>query len=395
MSFWKYCIAMMGGFQYGFNVAVMAGALLFIVPLFSLSPERQGFLVSSVLIGALFGAASAGMLAEKYGRRKAQMLIALLFLIGALVVISSSTLEAIVVGRVIQGLGVGAISVVGPMYVAEISRSETRGRNVSFYQLAVTFGILCAYFVNYLFSEEGSWRWMFGIGIIPAIIQGAGFLAMPDSQPLNNQVKVSWKELFKADFRPHLKAAILINVFQQLSGINAIIYFAPSVFEMCGFQSASGAIFSAVLIGAINFLSTIISIFLVDKAGRKPLFLVGLAGMIISLAALSFASLELFSASRWIALGSLMIYIGCFAFGPGPIPQLVTTEMFHHTVRSRGVSLAMIVSWVCNFLVVFTFMDLVTHISEAGTFLLYAVFAMIGFYYIWKKIPETKGTKLE
>lgn len=395
MSWWKYFIAILGAFQYGFTIAVMAGALLFLIPIYQLDPAWQGFLVSAILVGALIGAAGGGMLAEIFGRKRAQIIIAGLFLIGTLVVVFSSTAEAIIVGRVIQGLAVGAISVVGPMYIAEISPPLSRGRNVSFYQLSVTFGILCAYTVNYLFAWDGGWRWMFAIGIIPAILHGLGFLFLPDTQFQKSHESASWKTLLKPEYRSPLISAISINFFQQLTGINAIIYFAPSIFELCGFKSATSAIFSAVLIGAINFLSTIISIFLVDRKGRKPLLLIGLAGMIISLITLSMACFMQFSAAPWIATGSLMVYIGCFAFGLGPIPQLITSEMFPHSIRSRGVSLAMFTSWICNFLVVFTFMDLVTYLSQAGTFLLYVVFGMIAFYFIWKKIPETKGTILK
>ncbi len=395
MTAWKYWVAMLGAFQYGYTIAVMAGALLFLAPIYQLDPTRQGFLVSAILVGALIGAASSSMLAESYGRKKAQIVIAGFFLTGAFTVIFSSSLEAIVVGRVIQGLAVGAISVVGPMYIAEVSPFSTRGQKVSYYQLGVTLGILCAYFVNYIFAGEGAWRWMFAVGIIPAILHGVGFLFLPDSQSKHSHEPGSWKTLFKQEHRASLVAAISINSLQQLTGINAIIYFAPSIFELCGFKSASSAIFSAVLIGAINVLSTFISIFSIDRKGRKPLLLIGLAGMIISLVALSLACFVQIPASPWIATGSLMVYVGCFAFGLGPIPQLLTSEVFPHTIRSRGVSLAMFASWICNFLVVFTFMDLVTYLTQPGTFLLYVVFGMIAFYFVWKKIPETKGTILK
>jgi MFS transporter, SP family, galactose:H+ symporter len=395
MNIWKYCIAISGAFQYGYSIAIMAGAILFLIPIFQLDPARQGFVVSAVLIGALIGAAGGGTLAERYGRKKAQMVIAGFFCIGAVAIILSSTIESIVVGRIIQGLAVGGISVVGPMYIAEVSPPLTRGRNVSFYQLAVTLGILSAYLVNYLFSEEGAWRWMFGLGIIPAIIHGFGFILLPDTQSRNSHELASWKTVMKPEYRSPLIAAIAINFFQQLTGINAIIYFAPSIFELCGFKSASNAIFSAVLIGLVNVLSTLISIFLVDRKGRKPLLLVGLAGMILALVALSASCYLQFAVGPWIATASLMIYIGCFAFGLGPIPQLITSEVFPNTIRSRGVSLAMFTSWICNFLVVFTFMDLVTYLSQSGAFLVYAVFGVIAFYFIWKKIPETKGTILK
>lgn len=230
---------------------------------------------------------------------------------------------------------------------------------------------------------------MFVLGTLPALAHGIGFLSLPDSRPKDTTEKVSWKTILDRKNRPLLIAAILVNFFQQFTGINAVIYFAPSIFEVSGFKSASTAILSAVLIGAINFLSTFVAIFLVDRKGRKPLLLVGLAGMIISLLALCLSS------NPWVAVGSLMIYVGCFAFGLGPIPQLITSEIFPDRVRSRGVSIAMFVSWICNFLVVFTFMDLVTYLTQAGAFLLYALFGLVAFYFIWKKLPETNGIVLK
>jgi MFS family permease len=390
MTLWKYCIAMLGAFQYGYTIAIMAGALLLIAPLYGLNPVHQGFLVSAVLVGALIGASISGQIAELYGRKKAQIMIAATFLIGALLVVFSHTVEILAAGRAIQGLGVGAISVVGPMYIAEVSPALTRGRNISFYQLTVTLGILCAYLTSYWLASAGGWRLMFAVGVIPAALQGLGFLFLPDSGTRNEDEPTSWKMVFRPEYRSPLITAIAVNFFQQLTGINAIIYFAPSIFALCGFKSISSAIFSAVLLGTVNFLSTIISIFLIDRKGRKPLLLVGLVGMIIALAGLSFACY-----TPWIAVASLMLYIGCFAFGLGPIPQLIASEVLPNAIRSRGVSLAMLVSWICNFLVVFTFMDLVTYLSQAGAFLIYLIFGLIAFYFVWKKIPETKGIALK
>lgn len=390
MSGWKYCTAVLGAFQYGYTIAVMAGALLFLAPLYQLDPTGQGFLVSTILIGALVGAASSGILAEAVGRKKAQVVIATLFLLGACVATTASSLETLVIGRIIQGIAVGAISVVGPMYMAEVSPSACRGRNVSFYQLAVTLGILCAYSVSYLFAGEGAWRYMFAVGVFPAVLHGVGFLFLPDTQSESSHEPARWKTVFQPAYRSHLISALLINIFQQITGINAVIYFAPSIFELCGFQAATHAIFSAVLLGVINVVATFISIFLIDSKGRKPLLLIGIAGMVLSLIALAIGC-----STPAIVIGSLMLYIGCFAFGLGPIPQLITSEMFPHSIRSRGVSLAMITNLCCNFLVVFTFMDFVAHLTQAITFLIYAFFGIVALYFIWRKIPETKGTSLK
>lgn len=396
MSKWKFLIATLGGFQFGYTVAVMAGALLFLIPSYNLDATQQGFVASCVLIGGLIGSISAGPLAEYLGRKRAQQAIAALFLVGTLLIVFAGRLEMIMMGRLIQGLGLGAISVVGPMYIAEISPPETRGRHVAFYQLSVTFGILCAYSISLLLAKTGSWRGMFGFSIIPALIHGIGFFFLPDSAA--KQVKdtaSSWRGLFQPKYRFSLLSSIFINCFQQLTGINAVIYFAPSIFELYGFTSATQAIFSAVLIGLINFLSTIISLYLIDTKGRKPLLLAGLAGMVVSMIGLAMACLGDISATPWFATGSLMMFVGCFAFSMGPIPQLMTSELFPGVIRSKGVALSMLLSWCFNFLIVFTFMDLNTYLSQAGTFFLYAMFSVIAFFVIWKKIPETKGATLQ
>ncbi len=397
MTFWKYFIAVLGGFRFGYAVAIMAGALLFIAPQFDLGPAEQGFVVSAILIGALVGSASGSLLAESLGRKRAQQLIALLFLIGSMLIISASSLEMIVIGRIIEGLAVGAVTVIGPMYMAEISPAQNRGRNVSCYQLAVTFGVLCAYFVSYLFSGSGSWKGMFAVSLIPTLAYGIGFFFMPESRVSNAEEPGSWKALFKPVHRSSLISALSINMFQQLSGINAVIYFAPSIFELCGFKSASLAIFGAVLVGAVNFLTTIASVLLIDRKGRKPLLYVGVVGMfvgLVSLALVCFSTVPGPKFTAGMATASLMLYIASFAIGMGPIPGLLASEVFPHSIRSRGMALSLVANWICNFLVVATFMDLIIHIGQSTTFFIYALFCLGALYFIWKKIPETNGRTL-
>lgn len=393
MTFWKYFIAVLGGFRFGYAVAIMAGALLFIAPQFDLGPAEQGFIVSAILIGALVGSASGSFLAETLGRKRAQQVIALLFLIGTTLICSASSLEMIVLGRIIEGLAVGAVTVIGPMYMAEISPAQNRGRNVSCYQLAVTFGVLSAYFVSYLFSWSGSWKGMFAVSLVPTLAYGIGFFFMPESKIHSSDEPGSWKLLFKPVHRSSLISALAINMFQQLSGINAVIYFAPSIFEMCGFKSASIAIFAAVLVGAVNFLSTIASVFLIDRKGRKPLLYFGAIGMVVGLVSLSLACFSKVP-EPWMATASLMLFIGSFAIGMGPIPGLLASEVFPHSVRSRGMTLALVANWICNFLVVATFMDLIVLLGQPVTFLIYALFCIGALYFIWKKIPETNGRTL-
>lgn len=394
MSNWKFLISVLGGFQYGYTIAVMAGALLFLTPLYQLSTFQQGFVTSCVLIGAFGGAIFGGTLAGYSGRKRAQQVIAGLFLIGSFIISYAHSLETVIIGRLIQGIALGSISVVGPMYIAEVSAPEQRGRKVAFYQMAVTLGILCAYSVSYWLAGAGAWRWMFGLGVIPALIHGFGFSALPESTPKNLSTPSSWKAVFNPQYRSSLLPAIFINCFQQLTGINAVIFFAPSIFEADGFTSASQAIFSAVLIGVVNCSSTLISLKLIDSKGRKPLLLAGLIGMTLALLSLSFACSRDDPSATWIATGSLMIFVACFAFSFGPIPQLLTPELFPNAIRSQGMAFTMLLNWICNFLIVFTFMDLNALLSQSGTFLLYAIFCTLAFFYVWKKIPETKGRPL-
>lgn len=394
MSFWKYCIAVMGGFRFGYSVAIMGSALLFLAPEFNLGAAEQGYLVSAILVGAIIGSALGGPLAERLGRRKAHQVIALLFFIGPLLIISTSSVEMIALGRIIEGLAAGIVSVLGPMYLAEISPPQDRGRNVSCYQLAVTLGILCAYFAGYILSQAGAWRAMFGLSLIPAIIYGIGFFYLPEPQLRPSEEVGSWKLLFHSTHRSSLISALAINIFQQVSGINAVIYFAPSIFEMCGFNSPSVAIFAAVLIGAINFLATIISVSLVDRKGRKPLLFVGVAGMIVGLICLTLACISQTLTGPWVATASLMFYVGSFALGLGPIPSLLASEVFPDSIRSRGMSLALVANWICNFLVVLTFMDLTMQLGLAGTFLIYTLFCTGALLFVWKKVTETKGRAL-
>ncbi|MGR3973179.1 MAG: sugar porter family MFS transporter [Candidatus Rhabdochlamydia sp.] len=398
MELWKLLIAVLGGFQFGYAVAIMASAILFLTPYYHLSLTEQGFVVSCVLMGAFAGSLAGGDLADFFGRKKAQQLVALLFFVGAALVACAAEVSLIILGRVVQGFALGIISVVGPMYIAEIAPAEERGRLVAYYQLALTLGILCAYGAGYLLSSHGSWRMMFALSLIPAVIHFTGFYFLPDSKERVKESKFSsqflWKTLLNPSYKKPLLIALFICSFQQFTGINAILYFAPSIFKLCGFHTASQAIFSAVLIGMVNFLSTIMSLFLIDSKGRKFLLQLGLSGMILALMILSSAFLPK-TPLPGLATFSLMLYMACFAISLGPIPQLIISELFPQHIRAKAYSLCMLISWICNFLVVFTFMDLSNLLSQSGVFFLYGLFSLATLLFVWKKIPETKGITLE
>lgn len=393
----KYLIATLGGFQFGYTVGIMSGAILFLTTQFNLSPDQQGGLVSAFLFGSLPGSIIAGPLVNWLGRKKLQQAAALVFLLGTLMLVYASSVTEIFTGRVIEGLAVGIFAVVGPMYLAEISPAEKRGFYIGCYQLAVTLGIFVAYGINYLFSASGDWKWMFGLGMIPAIFQFIGFFSLPESTPPAHveKHKFSWSTFLEPQMRYALIVVILINVFQQITGINAILYFAPTIFQSAGFASPQTAILATNAMGIINFVMTIVSMFLVDKWGRRPLLITGIIGVIIGLAGLSTAFLLEGSAAKGLATASMLTFTAAFAIGLGPLPQLLAPEMFKRSVRGIGISIGGLSNWISNILVVYTFMDLTSRISHAGTFAVYGFLGLIALFFVWKYVPETKGKAID
>jgi MFS family permease len=347
-------------------------------------------------MGALPGTGIAGPLANWIGRKKTQQLMALVFIIGTLLVITSTALPLLMVGRILQGIASGGFSVVGPMYLAEVCPAESRGFFVGCYQMAVTLGIFVAYGVNWALSFSGSWEWMFLLGTIPALTHFIGFFFLPDSQLSHQQTShAPLKTLLEPGVRNFLIIAILINVFQQITGVNAILYFAPSIFQASGFASASAALLPAVFLGTINFIMTIFATFLLDKWGRRPLLIAGISGMILSLFGLSTAFLSSPETMKWLATSSIMIFIASFAVSMGPIPQLLGTELFPRRVRGQAISISVMSNWIFNFIVVFTFLDLTTKVSHAGAFAIYGFFGILALIFILKYIPETKGRTID
>jgi MFS family permease len=396
MNKFKYFIATLGGFQFGYGIGIMAGAILFIATQFSLTPEQQGTAVSIFLIGAFSGSAIGGPLANRIGRKKTQQVLAIAFLLGTAIIVFAPSLTQIIIGRILQGIAAGGFAVAGPMYLAEVSPPANRGFYVGCYQLSVTLGILIAFAINWALSFSGSWQWMFALGAIPALAHFIGFFFLPDSTPQKKEDgHLAWKTLLDPHVRKALIIVILINVFQQITGVNAILYFAPSIFQASGFVTPSAALLPAVLIGIINFVMTIAATLLLDRWGRRPLLLTGISGMIISLVGMVVAFLSNEVTMKWLATSSIMVYIASFAVGLGPIPQLLGTELFPRSIRGPAMSIGGLSNWIFNFLVVFTFMGFTTKISHAGTFALYAVFGLLALIFIWKYIPETKGRILD
>lgn len=424
-------IAALAGLLFGFDTGIISGALLFVEKDFVLSTAAKEFIVSSVLLGAMFGSLASGRLTDRYGRRGILLIISGLFITGTLIATLAHQVASIILGRLIIGVAIGIGSYTAPLYIAETAPFELRGGLVSFNQLAITIGIMCSYFIDFAFTDTaGSWRWMFAIGIIPAVLLFVGLFFLPESprwlvkqgdvakakatlQKLRNSAdvnlelreienslntrKVSFKEIFSAWIRPVLFLGIMLGFLQQVTGINTIIYYAPTIFQMAGFESASSSIFATIGVGIVNVLSTVFAVYFLDKVGRRPLLLWGLVGMGLSLAALSlaFRFSDGGGALQWAAVVSTFIYIICFAFSLGAMLWLMVSEIFPLEVRGAAMGVAVFSCWFWNFVVSSTFLTLLNAIGPSNAFLLYASMCAFAFVYCFLQVPETSGVSLE
>jgi MFS transporter, SP family, galactose:H+ symporter len=434
MSFYFIAgIAALGGLLFGYDTGVISGALLFIREALSLSPTMQGVVVAVVLAGAAIGAALAGSLSDRFGRRRVILAAALLFIVGAVLSALASGLGALLGGRFLVGLAIGTASMLTPLYLAEIAPARDRGAVVSLNQLCITIGILVSYLVGFgLAGIVGGWRWMLGIGALPGIILAVGMLILPESprwlaghgradeagaalKRLRGGADVSeelgalrtdiaregrqlagWGELFSPRLRRPLAIGVGLAMFQQITGINTVIYFAPTIFESAGLPSAAISILATAGVGVVNVAMTIVSIRLVDKLGRRQLLFWSLGGMGATLLVLAAAFLAGASGGlALIAVASVAAFVGFFAIGLGPVFWLLIAEIFPLALRGRAMSLATVANWVFNLIVSVTFLDLVSAVGSAGAFLLYAVLSFVALWFVVAKVPETKGHTLE
>lgn len=423
-------IAALAGLLFGFDTGIISGALLFIQKDFVLTTGLKELVVGSVLIGAMIGSLTSGSLTDKYGRRRIMLVIALLFVSGTAIAASAQSVAMILFGRLFIGVAIGIGSYTAPLYIAEAAPFEWRGGLVSLNQLAITIGIMSSYFINYAFVHiDGSWRWMFLIGIIPAILLGVGMLFLPESprwlvkqnqeskaqetlRYLRNDQDVSrelteiknslnlrqakFSELFAPWIRPVLFLGIFLGFLQQVIGINAIIYYAPTIFQIAGFHGVSSSILATAGVGVVNVLATIFAVMVLDKIGRRPLLLAGLIGMGISLCCLSLTFHYSADVSlRWAAVASIFVYIICFAFSMGALLWLMVAEIFPLEVRGTAMGVAVFSCWFWNFVVSSTFLTLLHYLNPSKTFALYVAMCAIGFMVSYFYVPETKGVSLE
>jgi sugar porter (SP) family MFS transporter len=423
-------IAAMGGLLFGYDTGVISGAILFIKDQFSLTAMTEEFVVSAVLVGAIIGAALSGQVSDTFGRRKVIIATAVIFVVGSAIAALAPTVPLLVIGRVVIGVAIGIASFAVPLYISEISPAHARGALVSLNQLAITVGIVLSYVVDYALSAEKAWRAMFAIGVVPAVVLGIGIFFLPSSprwlmsrsltdrardvlkrvrgtQDVDGEIGAiqeslaeesgGWKELFEPWMRMPLLIGVGIMFFQQITGINTVIYYAPTIFEFAGFDSASVAILATMGVGVVNVLMTIVSIKVIDRIGRRALLFIGLIGMVISLGALGFAfkMTALSGALKWIAVGSLILYIASFAVSLGTVAWVIISEVFPLKIRGRAMSLATMSNWIFNFTVAMTFLTLIEKLGKAGTFWLYAVLGILGWIFCYIFMPETKGYTLE
>ncbi|MCS3799345.1 MFS transporter [Niastella sp. OAS944] len=407
-------VASLGGFLFGFDMAVVSGILPLLNKQFSLTDIQEGWFVSSALVGCIVGVAMSGELSDKFGRKKPMILAALLFLLSALGCSLLPTLPGIIAARVMGGIGIGLASNVVPLYISEIAPARIRGRLVTYYQFAVTLGILVAYLtnsalLNYALAHTNDttgvlhtvmvtevWRGMFGIGVIPAVLFALGLLMVPESPHWKLAQKaepISYRTLLQPKWRKALIIGILLPLFSQFSGINAIIYYGPSILSSAGI-SLTNSLLSQIIFGGANMLFTLIAIWKVDSLGRRPLYLAGTIGATVSLLATGICFYA-GATTGWALLICVLAFLASFAFSIGPLKFVVASEIFPGNIRGRAMAISIMVMWVADTIVGWLTPILLKRIGTAYTFWLFALFCLIAFITVLKLLPETKGKSLE
>lgn len=457
-------VATLGGLLFGYDTAVISGTVssidtVFIIPHGlgeSAANSLLGFCVASALLGCIIGGALGGVLSSHFGRKKALMIAAILFFLSAIGsafpeighrAISAANgipyylsgyIPEFVIYRIVGGIGVGIASMVSPMYIAEITPANIRGRMVAFNQFAIIFGQLLVYCVNYSIATSGSaawlnsmgWRFMFLSGAIPSLLFFSLLFAVPESprwlagKGLNQAAAAILNKLFgQKQGEKELKnilysvntnttkntpllafgvgvivIGILLSVFQQFVGINVVLYYAPEVFRSIG-ASTDVALLQTIIVGAINLLFTTMAIMTVDKFGRKPLQIIGALGMAIGMFTLGTAFFAKLSGT--LALGAMLFYVASFAISWGPVCWVLLAEIFPNNIRSKAMALAVAVQWIANYLVSWTFpmmaksSYLVSHFNNGFAYWVYGVMGVLAAAFMWKFVPETKGKTLE
>jgi SP family arabinose:H+ symporter-like MFS transporter len=426
-------VAALGGLLFGYDTAVISGAIGYLSTKFDLDAAMTGWAASSAIIGCIVGAMFAGRLSDRFGRKKILILTAILFGVSAVGSALPENLTQFVIARWIGGVGVGAASMLSPLYITELAPAAIRGRLVSMYQLAIVLGILIIFFVNYLVQGLGDaqwnidygWRYMLGSETIPALLfliaiffipesprwlmrkgnesEARRVLAMINSPKKTDEIldeikstlheqKGTLKELFQGRFRKAIFIGIFLAIFSQIQGINAIMYYAPEIFKQVG-NGSDAAFLQTVIVGVINVLFTWVAIKWVDSQGRKQLLLVG--GAVMGLSLLTVGSSFYFGWGGSVLLIFTLTYVAGFAASYGPVTWVIISEIFPIKMRGVAMSVATLALWVSVYLVTQFFPILLNSVGPAYTFWIFFFSALAAFVFVWRYVPETKGKTLE
>mgnify|MGYP001207304573 CR=1 FL=1 len=426
-------IGALGGLLFGYDTAVISGAIGFLETKFSLDINQKGFAVSSAIFGCILGVAVSGNLADKVGRKNSLLLTALLFLISAIASAIAYSYIFFVVARIIGGIGVGAASMLSPLYISEISPANKRGTLVTLYQLAIVIGINIVFFFNYKVAQYSTeawnvdfgWRYMVGSEVVPAMLFFIALLIVPESprwllkkgreeEALNVLTKVNTEEqaikvlqdidlalkkekgTFKELFEPGLRMAMLIGIilalFSQITGINSIMYYAPEILKSAGF-GVDSALMQTVIIGVVNTIFTFVAIKYIDDLGRRTLLLWGASGMALCLFGIGLLYQLAFTDGPWLLI-LILGFVGCFAMSLGPIPWVIISEIFPTKMRGTAMSLAIVVLWV-GVVIISQFTPVLLKMGESITFWIFMINAILFLIFTVRFIPETKGKTLE
>jgi sugar porter (SP) family MFS transporter len=432
MMYFLASVAAIAGFLFGYDEGVIAVAGTLLEADFPMSPAVRGFMTAAVPLGALAAASVAGPIVDRFGRRRVLTAAAALFTAAALIAGAITAVWMLVAARLVLGLAIGMASVAAPLYIAEAAPLKQRGSMVATYQLAITVGILGSYLTGLVIPGPGSWRLMFGLGAVPGVLFLVGLPFLPESprwlmrkgfasearaslQRLRDARsdiageldevarttqaeggrKVGYRALFEPAVRPAMIVAVGLFFLQQLSGINAVIYYAPEIFSKAGFDSAETQILATAGIGTVNFVTTIFAMFLIDRVGRRPLLVLGFAGTAATMLIVALAVVNASLVPSWLVNVMLLLYIASFAISLGPLPHVMMSEIFPLRVRGPGMSMASISNWGFNFVVVFAFPVMLAGPGLAFTFTMFAVICLSGILFTLARMPETTGHSLE